>query len=63
MQVTETMTDGLRREFSVVIPASELDSKVSERLDEDERSGAASMVSGPGKVPACPSAQDVRHAR
>lgn len=51
MQVTETMTDGLRREFSVVIPASELDSKVSERLDEMK---GRVRVNGfrPGKVPA-----------
>ncbi len=34
MQVTETISDGLRREFKVVIPAAELDSKVSERLDD-----------------------------
>jgi trigger factor len=51
MQVTETITDGLRREFSVVIPASELDSKVSERLDEMK---GRVRVNGfrPGKVPA-----------
>jgi trigger factor len=51
MQVTETLTDGLRREFRVVIPASELDSKVSERLEELK---ARVRVNGfrPGKVPA-----------
>jgi trigger factor len=51
MQVTETLTDGLRREFSVVIPASELDTKVSERLDEMK---GRVRVNGfrPGKVPA-----------
>ena len=25
MQVTETLTDGLKREFKVVVPAAELD--------------------------------------
>ncbi len=51
MQVTETLTDGLRREFRVVIPASELDTKVSERLDELK---GRIRVNGfrPGKVPA-----------
>ena len=50
MQVTETLTDGLRREFSVVIPASELDTKVSERLDEMK---GRVRINGfrPGKVP------------
>ena len=50
MQVTETTSDGLRREFKVVIPASELDSKVSERLDELK---GKVRINGfrPGKVP------------
>jgi len=51
MQVTETMSDGLRREFSVVIPASELDTKVTERLDAMKDKV---RINGfrPGKVPA-----------
>ena len=50
MQVTETLTDGLRREFRVVIPASELDTKVGERLDELK---GRVRINGfrPGKVP------------
>jgi trigger factor len=50
MQVTETLTDGLRREFRVVIPASELDTKVGERLDEMK---GRVRINGfrPGKVP------------
>jgi trigger factor len=50
MQVTETLSDGLRREFRIVIPASELDSKVSERLDELK---GKVRINGfrPGKVP------------
>jgi trigger factor len=34
MQVTETLNEGLRREFSVVVPAADLDAKVNERLVE-----------------------------
>lgn len=32
MQVTETVSEGLKREYSVVLPANELDSKANERL-------------------------------
>jgi trigger factor len=50
MQVTETRTDGLRREFSVVVPAAELDDKLVQRLsalkDEVRIKGFR-----PGKVP------------
>src|SRR5262245_1018473 len=34
MQVTETLNEGLRREFRVVVPAADLDAKVNERLGE-----------------------------
>ena len=34
MQVTETLSDGLKREYRVVVPAQDLDSKVNARLDE-----------------------------
>lgn len=34
MQVTETTSEGLRREYKVVVPANELDAKVNERLVE-----------------------------
>jgi trigger factor len=34
MQVTETLNEGLRREFQVVVPIAELDAKVNERLTE-----------------------------
>jgi trigger factor len=34
MQVTETLNEGLRREFRVVVPATDLDAKVNERLVE-----------------------------
>ncbi|HWK00375.1 MAG TPA: trigger factor [Xanthobacteraceae bacterium] len=32
MQVTETVSEGLKREYSVVLPAAELDTKANERL-------------------------------
>ena len=50
MQVTETHSEGLKREFRVVVPASELDAKVSARLDELKN---RVNIRGfrPGKVP------------
>jgi trigger factor len=50
MQVTETLSEGLKREFRVVVPASELDAKVNARLDEIK---ARVNINGfrPGKVP------------
>src|SRR5215475_3780944 len=50
MQVTETNTDGLRREFKVVVPASDLDARLNDRLaqlkDRVQLRGFR-----PGKVP------------
>lgn len=34
MQITETVSEGLRREFKVVIPQSDLDSKLNGRIEE-----------------------------
>ena len=50
MQVTETLIDGLKREFRVVVPANDLDSKVSTRLGELKDTV---RINGfrPGKVP------------
>src|ERR1041385_5311394 len=50
MQVTETLSEGLKREFKVNVPASELDAKVNARLDELK---ARVRLDGfrPGKVP------------
>lgn len=50
MQVTETLSEGLKREFRVVVPASELDAKVNARLDELK---TRVNINGfrPGKVP------------
>jgi trigger factor len=50
MQVTQTLSEGLKREFRVVVPADELDIKVNTRLDELKGSV---RINGfrPGKVP------------
>lgn len=50
MQVTETLSDGLRREFKIVIPADAIDEKVVTRLAEV---GKEARLPGfrPGKVP------------
>jgi trigger factor len=50
MQVTETLSEGLKREFKVNVPAAELDAKVNARLDELK---ARIRIDGfrPGKVP------------
>jgi len=50
MQITETLSEGLKREFKVVVPAAELDAKVNLRLDELK--GRVRMNGfRPGKVP------------
>jgi len=50
MQVTETLSDGLKREYKVVVPAAELDAKVNRRLDDLK---GRVRINGfrPGKVP------------
>ncbi len=50
MQVTETLSEGLKREYKVVVPAAELDAKVNARLDELKD---RVRINGfrPGKVP------------
>jgi trigger factor len=50
MQVTETASTGLRREYKVVVPSNELDAKVNERLAELKD---RVRIDGfrPGKVP------------
>ena len=50
MQVTETVSEGLKREYKVVVPAAELDAKVNERLNELK--GRIQLPGfRPGKVP------------
>jgi trigger factor len=50
MQVTETLSEGLKREFKVVVPASELDARVNDRLNDLK---TRVQINGfrPGKVP------------
>jgi trigger factor len=50
MQVTETLSDGLRRAYRVVVPAADLDAKVATRLSELKD---RVKINGfrPGKVP------------
>ena len=50
MQVTETLSEGLKREFAVVVPVAELEAKVNVRLDELKD---RVKINGfrPGKVP------------
>jgi len=50
MQVTETLSEGLKREYKVVVPAAELDAKVNQRLDDPK---GRVRINGfrPGKVP------------
>ena len=57
MQVTETNTSGLKREYKVVVPANDLKTKVDSKLVE---LGQKVKLDGfrPGKVPmAVPCAQ------
>jgi len=50
MQVTETLAEGLKREFRITVPASELDDRLASRLDEIK---GEVRIKGfrPGKVP------------
>jgi len=50
MQVTETLSEGLKREIQIVVPATELDSRLSARLEELK---GQVKLNGfrPGKVP------------
>ena len=50
MQVTETNTDGLKREFKVVVPASELDARLNDRLTQ-LKDRVQLRGFRPGKVP------------
>lgn len=50
MQVTQTSSEGLKREFKITIPATDLDAKLSERL-EGLKSRVRINGFRPGKVP------------
>lgn len=50
MQVTETLSEGLKREIKITVPATDLDSQLSSKLDE-LRGQARIRGFRPGKVP------------
>jgi trigger factor len=50
MQVTETATEGLKREYRVVVPATDLEARVNEKLD-DLKGRVQLRGFRPGKVP------------
>jgi trigger factor len=50
MEVTETLSDGLKREFQVQVPAADLEARVSERLGELKETVQLRGFR-PGKVP------------
>ena len=50
MQVTETLSDGLKREYQVTVPASDLEARVIERLG-DLKDRVRINGFRPGKVP------------
>ena len=50
MEVTETSTAGLKREYRVVVPATDLEAKVNARLD-DLKGRVQLRGFRPGKVP------------
>src|SRR5919204_5293970 len=50
MQVTQTLSEGLKREYRVVVPVSDLDAKVTERLT-DLKDQVRINGFRPGKVP------------
>src|SRR5512144_2425588 len=50
MEVTETLSDGLKREFQVQVPAADLEARVTERLGE-LKDRVQLRGFRPGKVP------------
>ena len=50
MQVTETLSDGLKRAFTVVVPAADIEGKCSAKLADISRT-IKLPASAPGKVP------------
>ena len=46
MQVTETLSEGLKRAFTVVVPAADIETKRAARLAEPRQDAAACPGSG-----------------
>ena len=59
MQVTETLNEGLKRGYAILVPASELESKVTEKLEE-ARKDFQMKGFRKGKAPGRPDEEDVR---
>ena len=53
MQITQTVSEDLHRQFTVTVPASELDSRVTTRLEEmkPRQSQGLSPRQGAGLLP------------
>ena len=50
MQVTETLSEGLKHEYKIVVPAEDIESQVTEKLDE-LRENVQIKGFRPGKAP------------
>ena len=59
MQVTETLNEGLKRGYSITVPATELEAKVSEKLEE-ARKDFQMKGFRKGKAPGRADEEDVR---
>jgi len=52
MQVNETLSDGLKRAWSVVVPAADIDGRRSKRLAVTSRAAACADCAGlPNRLP------------
>ena len=57
MRIAETLNEGLRREYSVSIPAAEIDAKVDAQLGKVASAGQACPASAPARCRSTSSAR------